>query len=84
MGAFECKLSSFNFREVKNVVNDAQKIFRRGFYLLNIVCLLFGEWCFLQQIIHTNDGVHWGSNFVGHVRKKFAFRSVRSICNFAQ
>ena len=74
---FEFELSGLDLREVENVVEQSQQRVGRLAHHIEIVALVCLKSGTGQQLCHPNDTVHWRADFMTHVGKKFAFRSVR-------
>ena len=56
-----------NFEEIRKIRKHAPHAREH-----RILALLCRERRIQRQFCHTDDAVHWGSNFVAHVREEFA------------
>ena len=67
---FRAHLAGLNFRQVKDVVDDAQQMVAGGLDPAQVIALPGCEFSALDQVRHANDGVHGGSNLMAHVGQK--------------
>ncbi len=67
---FQLHPTGFDFREVKNIVDDVEQGFTGSLHGLGVVALLRRHVCFEQKSVHSHDAVHGGTNFMAHDGKK--------------
>ena len=70
-GAVEHQLAGFDFREVENLVNDAEQVVGRLFDGVQVIELARGEFAFLQQVGEAQNAIERRTDFVAHVGQKF-------------
>ena len=67
---FQIELSSFDLREIKDVVDDVQKMLGRIVDSVKTFCLRGRHAFTAQDVGHADDTVHRSTDFVAHVGKK--------------
>ena len=67
VGLFDGQLAGLNFREIQNIVDDAQQMLAGLLDLAHVVALAGGEFGGQRQVGQAHDGVHGGADFVAHV-----------------
>ena len=70
-GAVEHQLAGFDFREVENLVDDAEQVVGRLFDGVQVIELARGEFAFLQQVGEAQNAIERRTDFVAHVGQKF-------------
>ena len=74
---FELQLSQLDFREVEDVVQDAQQVVGRAPHHREIFALFVGQLRVERELGHADDAVHRRADFVAHVRQKLALGAAR-------
>ena len=73
---FELELPRLNFREVQDVVHDAEQALARMLDRFREFLLLRIQHGFLQEPGHSHDAVNRRPDLVRHVREELGFRAV--------
>ena len=71
-GQFPC----LNFRDVENIVDDAEQMLAGALDLLDVVALARRQLGLQRQIGHADDGVHRRAYLMAHVGEKIRFGEV--------
>ena len=79
---FDGQFTGFDFREVENVVDDAEQMLARLLNLADVTFLAGIEVGFQGEVGHADDGVHRSADFVRHVGEKFGFHAGGGFGNF--
>src|SRR4030095_1627668 len=74
---FYGQFPGFNFREVQDVVDDAEKMLSGLLNLAHVALLAWIKNSLESEMGHTDDGIHRSPNLVAHICEKFGldFRS---------
>ena len=72
---FQAHFVGIGFREVENIVKQAQKRLGRALCLIGIVALAQVQFGGLQETEHAENRVHGGPDFVAHIGQKL------TLCN---
>ena len=80
---FKVLLIRFDFREVQNIIYNSKKRCSRMANAFDKTLLAFVELRFLNQMRHTDNGIHRRADFMAHVRKELALGLCCTFCDFS-
>ena len=67
------QLACLDFREVENIVDQAEQSVCRRFHHRKVLALRGGEFGFHAQLGHAKNSIHRRPDFMAHVSEEFAF-----------
>ena len=77
--AFESELSRFQLRDVENIVDELEHRFGAFANRLGVLLQIRLEIGLHEHVIHANDAVHWGADFMGDARQETRLRSIGAL-----
>ena len=69
-GRLNIKLTCLYLGKVKNIIDYAKQRIGGRLHLTDIILLLWGQLSIQGQMAHAENGIHGGTDLVGHVGQK--------------
>jgi hypothetical protein len=79
LGRLDAQLAGLDFREIENVVDDAEQVLARLQHLADVVALPRRQFGLEQQMAHAVDRVHRRADLMAHARQELGLGSRRRL-----
>jgi hypothetical protein len=80
----DLQLARLDFREVENVIDDAEQRLAAGADRIGILALSMLELRVQQQACHADHTIHWRANFMTHIGQEHALGESRGFGSIAR